>query len=134
MSSRGPLATNLAYRLASLITERIGLKARGEKPGLIGRASADLRSTVDWEEAWRCGEAAVRAACSGATDVMVTLERQAGPVYASVTGLISLEDVAGVERKLPPEWIADTGHDIAPAYAAYAQPLIGDLDRLARLR
>ena len=91
MSSRGPLATNLAHRLALLITDRLGLKARGEKPGLIGRVNTDLRSSVDLEEAWQCGIAAVRAACRGDSGMMVTLERQPGPAYASVTGLVSLE-------------------------------------------
>ncbi len=134
MSSRGPLATNLAHCLALLITERLGLKARGEKPGLIGRASTDLRSSVDFEEAWQCGIASVRAACRGDSDVMVTLERQPGPAYASVTGLVPLEIVAGVERKLPPEWISGSGHDIEPAYADYVSPLVGCLEPLARLR
>jgi 6-phosphofructokinase 1 len=129
MSSRGPLATNLAHRLAFLITDRLGLKARGEKPGLVGRASADLRSTVDFEEAWQCGIAAVRAACSGASDVMVTLERQPGPMYSSATGLVRLDAVAGVERKFPAEWISESGHDIEPGYGTYAAPLVGHLDR-----
>jgi 6-phosphofructokinase 1 len=48
MSSRGPLATNLAHRLALLVTQRLGIKARGEKPGLLGRVSRVLRSDVDW--------------------------------------------------------------------------------------
>ena len=128
MSSRGPLATNLAHRLASLITDRLGLKARGEKPGLVGRASADLRSPVDSDEAWQCGVAAVRAACRGASKVMVTIERQPGPVYMSVTGLAPLEAVAGVERRFPSEWISASGHDVEPAYGAYAAPLVGHLE------
>ena len=32
MSSRGPLATNLAHRLALLITDRLGVKARARSP------------------------------------------------------------------------------------------------------
>ncbi len=83
MSSRGPLATNLAHRLALLITDRLGLKARGKKPGLIGRVNTNLRSSVDFEEAWRCGIAAVGAACRGDSGMMVTLERQPGPAYAA---------------------------------------------------
>ena len=133
MSSRGPLATNLAHRLATLITERLGLKARGEKPGLVGRSSADLRSSVDFDEAWQCGVAAVRAACQGISGVMVTLDRQPGPVYSSVTGLAPLDAVADVERKFPPEWISTSGHDIEAPFCAYAGPLVGHLDRNASL-
>jgi 6-phosphofructokinase 1 len=133
MSSRGPLATNLAHRLALLVTERLGLKARGEKPGLLGRASAELRSDVDWAEAKRCGQAAVQAAIAGASDVMVTLDRQPGGPYASVTDLAPLARVAGVERRFPLEWIADSGHDVLPAALVYAAPLVGSIERHAKL-
>jgi 6-phosphofructokinase 1 len=129
MSSRGPLATNLGHRLAALVTEQLGLKARGEKPGLLGRVSAALRSEVDWREARQCGHAAVRAALDGASGVMVTLERAPGAAYAVTTGLVPLDQVAGVERLFPIEWIGADGHSIAPAFTAYAAPLVGPLER-----
>jgi 6-phosphofructokinase 1 len=127
MSSRGPLATDLAHRLAVLITEHLGIRARGEKPGLVGRASADLRSVVDFEEAWQCGVSAVRAACRQQSGVMITLERQPGPLYRCVTGVAPLEHVAGTERRLPLDWISANGHDVEPAYAEYVAPLVGTL-------
>jgi 6-phosphofructokinase 1 len=133
MSSRGPLATNLAHRLALLVTERLGIKARGEKPGLIGRVSRDLRSDVDWQEARRCGQAAVRAAITGASGVMVTIERVPGAAYESTTGLAALERVAGIERLFPLEWIARSGHDVSPDFIRWASPLVGPLERDAAL-
>jgi len=128
-SSRGPLATNLAHRLASAITERLGLKARGEKPGLLGRASAELRSDVDWREAKWCGEAAVRTAIDGASGVMVTLEREPGLRYAVATGTTPLSRVAGIERRFPLDWIGADGHSVVPAFRQWAAPLVGALDR-----
>ncbi len=127
-SSRGPLATNLGHRLAQLVTERLGLKARAEKPGLLGRASASLRSEIDWREARLCGQAAVRAAIDGASGVMVALERRAGPGYSIKTALVPLEQVAGVERLFPVDWIGEDGHSIRPAFAAYASPLVGRIE------
>jgi ATP-dependent phosphofructokinase / diphosphate-dependent phosphofructokinase len=127
MSLRGPLASNLGHRLSVLITERLGLKARGEKPGLIGRVSAEHRSDVDWDEARRCGQAAVRAAANGESEVMVTLERQPGAGYRSITGLVPLSDVAGIERRFPPAWIAASGHDVTPEFRTWAVPLVGPL-------
>ncbi|MCC7009989.1 MAG: diphosphate--fructose-6-phosphate 1-phosphotransferase [Acidobacteria bacterium] len=135
MSSRGPLATNLAHRLALLVTERLGLKARGEKPGILGRASAASRSEVDWREARGCGRAAVRAAYAGAANVMVSLERLVAPVYRSTSDLVPLEQVAGVARRLPLEWIVDRadGQDVGPAFVDYAAPLVGPLERYPTL-
>jgi 6-phosphofructokinase 1 len=128
MSSRGPLAANLAHRLATLIADHLGLKARGEKPGLLGRASTTMRSDVDWREARLCGQAAVRAALGGASGVMVTLERQGGEGYSVATGLVPLSQVAGIERRFPLDWIGD-GHSVLPAFGAWAAPLVGPLDR-----
>jgi 6-phosphofructokinase 1 len=126
MSSRGPLATNLAHRLALLITEHLGLKARGEKPGLVGRVSRELRSEVDWREATRCGDAAVRAAMAGQGGVMVTLERESGPVYVCRTGVVALGEIAG-ERRFPADWIDDNGHDVRSQFRAWAAPLVGSI-------
>ncbi len=127
MSSRGPLATNLAHRLASLVTDHLDIKARGEKPGLLGRVSTELRSEIDSREARRVGEAAVRAAVAGESGVMVTLDRLAGPDYGCTTGLVALEQVAGTERRFPAEWIDTSGHDVRPDFREWAAPLVGRL-------
>jgi 6-phosphofructokinase 1 len=127
MSSRGPLATNLAHRLALVVTERLGIKARGEKPGLLGRVSTELRSEVDWDEARRVGEAAVRAAMAGESGVMVALRRGPGSAYFSSTELVPLDRVAGTERRFPAEWINESGHDVHPDFTAWAAPLVGPL-------
>jgi 6-phosphofructokinase 1 len=39
-SSGRPLAMNLAHRLAMLVSERLKLRARSEKPGLLARSGA----------------------------------------------------------------------------------------------
>jgi 6-phosphofructokinase 1 len=126
-SSRGPLATNLAHRLALVVTERLGVKARGEKPGLLGRVSTELRSEVDWMEARRVGEAAVRAAVAGQSGLMVTLERLPGPDYGCATGLVPLDRVAGTERRFPATWIESGGQDVRSDFRDWAAPLVGPL-------
>jgi 6-phosphofructokinase len=133
MSSRGPLATNLGHRLANLVTDRIGLKARSEKPGLLGRSSAALRSPVDWNEARLCGQAAVQAAAEGASDVMIGLERVSGSEYGVTTTRVPLDRVAGAERVFPLEWIGADGHSIAPAFVPYAAPLAGPIETYATI-
>jgi 6-phosphofructokinase 1 len=128
MTSRGPLATNLAHRLATLVTERLGLKARAEKPGLLGRSTALVQHALDRDEAHRCGAAAVRAAIDGASAVMVALARAPGRDYTCSTTLVPLKTVAGVERHLPAEWISEEGRDVRPEFLEYARPLVGEID------
>jgi 6-phosphofructokinase 1 len=132
VSSRGPLATNLAHRLALLVTDRLGIKARGEKPGLLGRVSSAHRSPVDWEEARRVGGAAVRAALDGASGAMVTLERVPGSTYRTTTGIVPLEEVADVQRFLPAGWIDPRGR-VSRAFLDYVMPLVGTIDRYPTL-
>lgn len=131
--SRGSLAMNLAHRLARLVTEHLGLRARSEKPGLLGRSNGAYRSETDAREAYRCGEAAVEAAEQEFSGVMVTMMRSPGPEYEIQTGLASLAGVAFQEKLFPVEWVASSGNDVLPAFANYALPFIGPVEPYARL-
>ncbi len=124
---------NLSHNLASLINHRLKLRARSEKPGLLGRASAAHISETDRREARLCGQAAVQAAVEGMTGKMVTLVREPGAEYRCTTGLAELSDVANHERLVPAEWINEAGNDLLPAYVEYAAPLAGEIEPLARL-
>jgi 6-phosphofructokinase len=126
--SRGKLAMNLAHRLANLTTQHLKLKARGEKPGLLGRSWWSNEPRQDRAEARLCGTAAVRAACEGRSGVMVTLVRAPGTAYEISTGLAPLEHVACGERLLPTEW-----RD-SPAFLEYVVPLVGTIPHYTRLQ
>ena len=127
------LSGNLGHTLAQVLLRELKVNARSEKPGLLGRASMAFLSAVDWREAYQCGAAAVRAAVSGCTDTMVSIDREPGPAYASRTGLRPLADASGSERLFPREWIAPEGNDVMPAFLQYARPLLGPMRYHARL-
>jgi len=127
-NARGGLAMNLAHRLASLVTARLKLKARGEKPGLLGRVNRAARSAVDWKEARLCGRAAVRAAARGVSGAMVTLVRREGPGYRASTGLAALERIAGVERLLPERWLDRQAGEMHTEFLEYVAPLVGEIE------
>jgi 6-phosphofructokinase 1 len=127
------MAGNLGHALSALITKHLKLRARSEKPGLLGRAGTRFVSQTDREEAHLCGRAAVQAAIQGISDKMVTLVREPGPNYHCTTGLTDLEKVANAERLFPPHWINAAGNDILPAFRDYALPLTGDIDPVPRL-
>ncbi len=124
---------NLAHNLADIVVHRLKLRARSEKPGLLGRSCAGYVSELDRQESYRCGQAAVEAALGGATGQMVSLVREPGGAYQCTTGLADLEKVANAERLLPPEWINAAGNDVLPAFVEYAAPLAGPIEPVARL-
>jgi 6-phosphofructokinase len=121
------LASNLGHTLAGLLSQKLGIRARAEKPGLLGRCCGPFASTLDRQEACACGRAAATAAAEGHSEVMVALRRESNVPYRAATFLTPLETVARVERLLPPEWIHPDGNDVLPAFAEYATPLIGEI-------
>ena len=128
-SSGRLLAMNLAHRLAMLVSEKLNLRARSEKPGLLERSGAAYFSHLDWDEARLVGEAAVRAAFDGASGVMITLEREPGSVYAVRCGTVPLATVASAERPFPAEWRNTAGNDVTSDFVDYAEPLLGLIER-----
>jgi 6-phosphofructokinase len=124
-----------ARKLAALVEDRLGLRARYDRPGTIQRMSTPCQSEVDLAEAYEAGRRAVDALLTGNTDQMVTLIRQPGPEYRCDYGLAPLSAIANVEKPLPPEFFP--GEDAMPtaAFRVYAEPLLGGpLPVHARLR
>jgi ATP-dependent phosphofructokinase / diphosphate-dependent phosphofructokinase len=130
---RHELAMNLGYTLARAISARTGIRARSEKPGLLGRSCSLAVSEVDREEAWLCGIEAMRAARRGESGVMVALRRVSANPYSVETFLAPVEQVAAVERVIPSSWIAASGDDVGPEFLDYVRPLAGEIPRHARL-
>jgi 6-phosphofructokinase 1 len=60
-----PIPGGVGQALADAVNQKLGIKARAEKPGLLGRASVALQSPVDREEALRAGIFAVAEAVRG---------------------------------------------------------------------
>ena len=123
-----------AQHVTDQIIQRLGLKSRAEKPGLLGRASIPYVSSVDRAEAYAVGRYAMNAALRDESGYMVSIEAVRGPEYSSSMALVPLAKVANVEKKFPPEWIVD-GNGIADAFFDYALPLMGgDFPEYALLR
>lgn len=125
--SRGSLAMNLAHTLAILVSKRLKVRARSEKPGLLGRATDVYVSRVDWEEARTCGSAAVQAAVNGINGKMISIIRTGQAPYASKTGLVDLERVAFLERSFPTTWQNAERNGILSAFREFAAPLIEEV-------
>ena len=115
------------------IMQKIGLKSRAEKPGLIGRTSIAYQSEVDRQEAYAVGKRAVVAAAEGKTGFMVAIKADRSKGFSYTLDLVPLADVANVEKKFPLEWIEGT-NKISDEFFKYADPLIGEVPDYAILR
>ena len=117
---------DVSAHLANLVIRKLGIKARSEKPGIAGRASAAYQSRLDRDEAVEAGRTAVRAAVEGKNGVMVGFRRLPGEEYRAETILIPIEEVMLHERTMPKEFIAENGHDVTQAFIDWCRPLLGE--------
>lgn len=132
-SSVHRLASNLGHTLARLLSRKLNLRARAEKPGLFGRCCGPLASELDRAEARECGRAAARAAQNGESGVMIAIRRESVNPYRSSTFLTPLESVAGRERLLPDEWINAAGNNVTSDFLDYVSPLVPPVEPYAHL-
>ena len=116
---------DISAYLAGLIIREFGYKARGEKPGLLGRASIAMQSPVDREEAQMAGEVACRAVLAGKNGKMVAFRRVSTEPYHAETFLVDIRDVMLTERRLPDEYINANGNGVTDAFITWCRPLIG---------
>src|SRR4029077_16801113 len=85
-----------------------------------------LASLTDANNAFACGEAAVKAAISGQSGFMVKIVRTAQPngQLRWTTDLQPLADIANVEHFVPREWVSEDGFLPNEKFVEYARPLI----------
>jgi 6-phosphofructokinase 1 len=114
----------IAEMLKAMIEKEVKIKARFNKLGTNQRSAMHFASLTDINEAYMCGQMAVRYALDGVNGKMVTLVRQNGPKYKCTTGLAELKDVANGEKKVPREFINDKGNHITDAMRDYLRPLV----------
>ena len=119
---------------AQVVSRRLTVRARFEKPGTIQRSLMACVSRADAQEASLVGSMAAVYALHGHSDSMVTLVRQPTGKHRCSTGLAPLKDVANKVKSLPPDYFDTSSGLPTPAFLEYARPLIGaPLPRYARL-
>ncbi|MDE0109468.1 MAG: diphosphate--fructose-6-phosphate 1-phosphotransferase [Bryobacterales bacterium] len=132
-SAQHELARNLGHVVAEGISSITGLRARSEKPGLLGRSCSFAVSASDAEESYRCGRAAVEAAAAGCGAAMVALRRVSSDPYSCETFLAPLASVANAERLVPDAWIDPSGSDVTPDFVEYVRPLASPIEGRSKL-
>ena len=125
-SGRATYFGDASAYLTKLIIERLGIKARSEKPGILGRCDASAVSIVDRDEALRTGALAARTVLSGQGGMMAALRRMDGEPYRCEETLIPVGEVMLTERLLPAEFISESGFDVTDDFLRWARPLIGE--------
>ncbi len=115
---------DVSSHLAQLITKKLGIKARSEKPGILGRASARWMSSIDRDEAIQCGRKAVTAVTEGKTAMMASIVRDSDSPYASHIEMVKIDDSVIEAKRMREIYFSDGGYDISEAFRTWLSPLI----------
>ena len=110
--------------LEDLVKEQIGCKVRSIELNLPQRCAAHIASATDISESVGVGRAAVAAATSGRTGVMMTIDRAEGEEYSVTFGASDISKIANEVKHVPDEYINEQGNGITEAGLSYLRPLI----------
>jgi 6-phosphofructokinase 1 len=114
----------VASFLMQQVMKEVGVKCRYNKLDTCQRNAIHFASRTDSDEAYRCGQEAVRQAVAGTTGLMVTLRRESDSPYRCGTGLAPLAEVANGVKRLPREYMDVAGTAITEAMRTYVGPLV----------
>ena len=110
--------------LEDLVKDRLGCKVRSIELNLPQRCAAHLASATDISESVGVGSAAVYAAVSGRTGVMMTINRAEGDDYSVYYDAADISGIANGVKHVPSEFITSDGAGITDSCIAYLAPLI----------
>lgn len=119
-----PQLGGVAAFLQQQVMEKLGLKCRYNKLDTCQRNAMHFASRTDSEEAYLCGQQAVRQAVSGKSGFMISLVRESNQPYQRTTGLTPLAEVANGVKKLPRTYMNEEGTHISQEMKKYCQPLL----------
>lgn len=116
--------TGTSRYLAGRISKEMGCKTRAIEFNSLQRCASHIVGRVDITEAFQVGGAAVKAAFEGETGKMIILKRVSDDPYICVTDIYDVHKIANIEKKVPREWINETGDYVTQEFVNYVRPLI----------
>lgn len=113
-----------AQYLSNTITREFGCKSRAIDLNILQRCSSHMVSRVDITEAFVAGGHAVEAALNGETAKMIIFNRVTNNPYQCTTQPYDINKIANIEKKIPSDWITNSGTFVTSEFLSYARPLI----------
>lgn len=120
-----PNLGGVAGELSDLVSKELGLPARGESLGMGQRSYSLSVSEGDRQEARMLGAEAVSRLRAGYSGTMLGLARVSTVPYEVEIRSVPFDQVAGIERRLPEEWLVSP-REMNEAFRSWLEPLIGD--------
>lgn len=114
----------VGQRIAKLISSRLNIKTRSIEFSTLQRCCSQNISLSDYEEAFSAGFEGTGFALDGNTGFMAGFKRNGGDPYKCDVVCFDVNLIANLEKKIPPEMIAEDGMSVTEDFIGYALPLI----------
>ncbi len=113
-----------AKALVEMVRREIGCKVRSIELNLMQRAAAHVASDTDIKESLMLGQKALICAIEEKTGMMSSIKRVSDYPYQVEYITVPVSEVANKEKKVPLDWITESGYDITDEFITYLKPLI----------
>ncbi len=110
--------------IAQLVKSKLGYKYHWAVADYLQRAARHIASKTDVDQAYALGQAGIKYALKGKSDIMLTIDRKPGKTYRWGIGEVALKKVANIEKAMPKKYISKDGFGITTACRNYLSPLI----------
>jgi 6-phosphofructokinase len=124
---------SVAISLHRMITEEFGYRGEFQIPESLIMSDFVRSSSVDLNEAYRCGVEAVKLVAKGDSGVMVSIKRISNDPYTVEFGKVELKEVALSAKPMPAEFLNSEANHVSQLFIDYMKPLAGELPEFARL-
>ena len=110
--------------LEGLVADTFGCKVRSVEINVLQRCAAHMASATDIEESNQLGLKGVALALEGKSGEMAIVKRISDDPYRVVYEGTDVQQIANAEKKIPQEWISESGNDVTEEMVRYLRPLI----------
>jgi ATP-dependent phosphofructokinase / diphosphate-dependent phosphofructokinase len=111
--------------LRNFLQRETGRRCRLDALGALQKVALLPANSLDRDEAFAAGAAAMRAALAGESGICITLERAADARYAIRYGSAPLAQIAATERLLPDAFLDPSGQP-SEQFRAWLSPLVAE--------
>lgn len=124
---------SVALSLHRMITGEFGYRGEFQITESLIMCDFMRSSSVDLDEAFRCGVEAVKLAESGESAFMVSIKRISNNPYTIEFGKVPLKEVAVSAKPMPAEFFNSDGNHVSSLFIDYIKPLAGELPEFVQL-
>jgi 6-phosphofructokinase 1 len=126
--------SSVGLNMHKMIADEFGFRGEFQITESLIMCDYTRASQIDLDEAFECGEKAVKLAENEVSGVMVSIKRVSDEPYGIDFGTVPLREVAASTKPMPVKYFNPEGNFVSEDFISYIKPLAGELPDFIRLQ